>query len=129
MTDNSMSILFGVGNVQLKVLRKVVYYVGISGNYAVSLNNPGIASDYEIIRALTIETVKKTAAKLLKKYVKTNNVSISDNQVHKEALKNLINHKLSGKIIKGIVIEQIEVEKLFFRSVNVELPSITPNKN
>ena len=129
MTDNSMSILFGVGNVQLKVLRKVVYYVGISGNYAVSLNNPGIASDYEIIRALTIETVKKTAAKLLKKYVKTNNVSISDNQVHKEALKNLINHKLSGKIIKGIVIEQIDVDKLFFRSVNVELPSITPNKN
>ena len=49
--------------------------------------------------------------------------------MHKEALKNLINHKLSGKIIKGIVIEQIEVEKLFFRSVNVELPSITPNKN
>ena len=129
MTDNSMSILFGVGNVQLKVLRKVVYYVGISGNYAVSLNNPGIASDYEIIRALTIETVKKTAAKLLKKYVKSNNVSISDNQMHKEALKNLINRKLSGKIIKGIVIEQIEVEKLFFRSVNVELPSITPKKN
>jgi hypothetical protein len=124
-----MSILFGVGNVQLKVLRKVVYYVGISGNYAVSLNNPGIASDYEIIRALTIEIVKKTAAKLLKKYVKSNNVSISDNQMHKEALKNLINHKLSGKIIKGIVIEQIEVEKLFFRSVNVELPSITPKKN
>ena len=129
MTDNSMSILFGTGNVQLKVSGKVVYYVGISGNYAVSLNNQGIAWDYEIIRALTIETVKKTAAKLLKKYVKSNNVSISDNQMHKEALKNLINHKLSGKIIKGIVIEQIDVEKLFFRSVNVELPSITPKKN
>ena len=129
MTDNSMSILFGTGNVQLKVSGKVVYYVGISGNYAVSLNNPGIASDYEIIRALTIETIKKTAAKLLKKYVKSNNVSISDNQMHKEALKNLINRKLSGKIIKGIVIEQIDVEKLFFRSINVELPSITPKKN
>lgn len=122
--NNSATLLFGVGNIELKVSGKVVYYVGFSGKYKVVSVKTNIIQDDEIARATTVDTVKKYASKLLKSFLKKNCINPSNSSEHKEKLQTILNDRLCNKTIKGISIQSVEIENLFFRHVNVELPPV-----
>ena len=125
MSDNSSAtLLFGIGNVELKVSGKVVYYVGICGKYKVIPRKPNIIQDDEIVRAKTIDILKKYAAKYLKKYLQKNNVNPSNSNEHIIKLQTIISKKICTKSIEGFSIQFVELEKLYFRHANVELPPI-----